>query len=582
MSHLRCHIRDYLALRRALGFKLEKEGRLLPDFAAFAEAAGTETVTVDLAVRWAAMPEGASPVWAAQRLSMVRGFARYLQTVDPAAQVPPADLLPARTSRATPFIYSDAEIAALMTAARTLRNPLKAATFQTLIGLLAVTGLRGSEAMRLDDQDLDAAAGMLTVRATKFRKSRQLPLHESTLRAIGAYLALRDQLCPVPATASLLVSATGMRLCQATVQPAFPPPAAPGRDRPGHAAVPPGHPRPAPHIRGQDPARLVPGWPGRAGPHAGPVNLPRPRRPGRHLLVPDRHPRAARPGSKAPGSHDRGCPVTALAPALQAFFTDRLIAQRQVSSHTIAAYRDTFRLLLAFAQARTGTAPCDLHLDDLDADLIGAFLEHLRNGRHNGARTRNARLAAIHSLFRYAALRHPEHAALIQRVLAIPPARFDKTIVSYLTAGEAEALLAAPDRSRWVGRRDHALLAVAIQTGLRVSELTALTLSDVHLGTGPHVRCTGKGRKERCTPLTAQVVRALRNWLDERGGRPADPLFPTSRGQPSAATRSGYSSPGTQKPRRRHVPPCEARLFRLMCSATPLPWHCCTQALTSP
>ena len=224
--------------------------------------------------------------------------------------------------------------------------------------------------------------------------------------------------------------------------------------------------------------------------------------------------------------------MTALAPALQAFFTDRLIAQRQVSSHTIAAYRDTFRLLLAFAQARTGTAPCDLHLDDLDADLIGAFLEHLRNGRHNGARTRNARLAAIHSLFRYAALRHPEHAALIQRVLAIPPARFDKTIVSYLTAGEAEALLAAPDRSRWVGRRDHALLAVAIQTGLRVSELTALTLSDVHLGTGPHVRCTGKGRKERCTPLTAQVVRALRNWLDERGGLPADPLFPASRGQP--------------------------------------------------
>ncbi len=224
--------------------------------------------------------------------------------------------------------------------------------------------------------------------------------------------------------------------------------------------------------------------------------------------------------------------MTALAPVLQAFFTDRLIAQRQVSSHTVAAYRDTFRLLLAFAQARTSTAPCDLHLDDLDADLIGAFLEHLRNNRHNGARTRNARLAAIHSLFRYAALRHPEHAALIQRVLAIPPARFDKTIMSYLTAGEAEALLAAPDRSRWVGRRDHALLAVAIQTGLRVSELTALTRADVHLGVGPHVRCTGKGRKERCTPLTAQVARALRTWLDERGGGPGDPLFPTSRGQP--------------------------------------------------
>jgi integrase/recombinase XerD len=224
--------------------------------------------------------------------------------------------------------------------------------------------------------------------------------------------------------------------------------------------------------------------------------------------------------------------VTALAPVLQGFFTQRLIAQLQASGHTVAAYRDTFRLLLAFAHDRTGKAPCDLRLDDLDAALIGAFLEHLRHGRHNSARTRNARLSAIHSLFRYAALRHPEHAALIQRVLAIPPARFGKTAVSYLTAGEAEALLAAPDRSRWVGRRDHALLAVAIQTGLRVSELTALTRSDVHLGAGPHVRCVGKGRKERCTPLTAQVARTLRSWLGERGGRPADPLFPTSRGQP--------------------------------------------------
>jgi len=224
--------------------------------------------------------------------------------------------------------------------------------------------------------------------------------------------------------------------------------------------------------------------------------------------------------------------VTALAPVLQTFFTNRLIAQRQVSNHTIAAYRDTFRLLLTFVQARTGTAPCDLHLDNLDADLIGAFLQHLRDDRDNSARTRNARLAAIHSLFRYAALRHPEHAALIQRVLAIPPARFDRKVVSYLTTGEAEALLAAPNRSRWVGRRDHALLAVAIQTGLRVSELTALTRSDVHLGTGPHVRCTGKGRKERCTPLTTQVVRTLRNWLHERGGGPADPVFPTSRGRP--------------------------------------------------
>jgi integrase/recombinase XerD len=224
--------------------------------------------------------------------------------------------------------------------------------------------------------------------------------------------------------------------------------------------------------------------------------------------------------------------VTALAPVLQALFTERLIAQRQVSGHTVAAYRDTFRLLLAFTQERTGTASCDLRLDDLDAALIGAFLEHLRHDRGNSARTRNARLSAIHSLFGYAALRHPENAALIQRVLAILPARFDKTPVAYLTHEEAEALLDAPDRTRWTGRRDHALLALALQTGLRVSELTALTRADVHLGPGPHVRCTGKGRKERFTPLTAQITRLLRAWLHERGGGPADPLFPTSRGQP--------------------------------------------------
>ena len=221
MSQISRHAGDYLALRRALGFKLEKEGRLLPDFAAFTDAAGAGTVTIDLAVTWAALPQGASPVWAAQRLSMVRGFARYLQTVDPAAQVPPADLLPARTRRATPYIYSDADIAALMAAARKLRNPLKAATFETLIGLLAVTGMRGSEVMRLDRGDLDTAARLLTIRATKFRKSRQLPLHATTLRALGGYQVLRDRLCPSPVTASLLVSTTGARLCQATVQPVF-------------------------------------------------------------------------------------------------------------------------------------------------------------------------------------------------------------------------------------------------------------------------------------------------------------------------------------------------------------------------
>ena len=223
--------------------------------------------------------------------------------------------------------------------------------------------------------------------------------------------------------------------------------------------------------------------------------------------------------------------MTALAPTLEAFFTGRLIGEKGVSPHTIAAYRDTFRLLLCFANERTAKQPSALELEDLDAPLIAAFLDHLEQQRGNSARTRNARLAAIHSMFRYASLRHPEHAALISRVLAVPTKRFDRTIVTYLTRDEIDALLAAPDQDRWIGRRDHALLTLTIQTGLRVSELTGLRCQDVHLATGPHVQVLGKGRKRRATPLTRQTVTVLRQWLTERGGRPEDALFPTSRGR---------------------------------------------------
>lgn len=225
--------------------------------------------------------------------------------------------------------------------------------------------------------------------------------------------------------------------------------------------------------------------------------------------------------------------MSALAPTLEAFFTARLLQQRRASPHTVAAYRDTFRLLLTFVQQRTGKTPCKLAIDDLDAPLIAAFLEHLEIQRGNSVRTRNTRLAAVHSLFRWAALRHPEHAAVIQRVLALPHKRHDKAVVSFLSRTEIEALLAAADRTTWIGRRDHALLLVAIQTGLRVSELTGLTRDDVHLGVGAHVRCQGKGRKDRCTPLTTQTVAVLRVWLAEiRGGSTTDPVFPSRRGTP--------------------------------------------------
>src|SRR5438105_8494116 len=222
--------------------------------------------------------------------------------------------------------------------------------------------------------------------------------------------------------------------------------------------------------------------------------------------------------------------MSTLAPTLQAFFTDRLARQRQASPHTIAAYRDAIKLLLAFAAQQTGKPPSRLDIADLDAPLIGAFLNQLETGRGNSTRTRNARLAAIHSLFRYAALRHPEDAAVIARVLAIPPKRFDKALITYLTGQEITALLAAPDQDTWTGRRDHALLMLACQTGLRATELTSLAIGDAHLGTGAHVSCLGKGRKQRITPLTPATVTVLRSWLAERGGLPADPLFITRRG----------------------------------------------------
>jgi integrase/recombinase XerD len=182
-----------------------------------------------------------------------------------------------------------------------------------------------------------------------------------------------------------------------------------------------------------------------------------------------------------------------LAPALQEFFTRRLASQRDASPATIAAYRDTFRLLLGFAAGRARKAPSTLGIADLGAPVITAFLQHLQDDRGNSARTRNARLAAVHSFFAYAALRHPEHGALIQRVLAIPGKRRDRTDVTYLTPGEADALLAACDQSTRTGRRDHAMLALAVQSGLRVSELTSLTCADIRIQAGPHVRCTGKG-----------------------------------------------------------------------------------------
>lgn len=217
--------------------------------------------------------------------------------------------------------------------------------------------------------------------------------------------------------------------------------------------------------------------------------------------------------------------MSPLAPLLESFFTQRLLTQRNASPNTIAAYRDTFRLLLTFAHRHTGKTPSRLDIADIDGALIGAFLDYLERDRGCSKRTCNARLTAIRSLFQYASYEHPEHAATIQRVLAIPPKRTHHPQLTFLTEAEVDALLADPDRSTPLGRRDHALLLLAIQTGLRVSELTALRRQDVHLDTGAYVTCVGKGRKQRSTPLTQQTVAVLRDWL-RRPGAQTDPLFP--------------------------------------------------------
>jgi len=221
-----------------------------------------------------------------------------------------------------------------------------------------------------------------------------------------------------------------------------------------------------------------------------------------------------------------------LAPLLQRFFTDKLDRHLNASIHTKAAYADTFRLLLLYAQRATGTAPSALSLADLDADLIGGFLQHLETDRGNSAATRNARRAALRSFFTYASYRAPDAIATISQVLAIPAKRTKKTIVSFLTRPEAEALIAAPDTSTWIGRRDRLLLHLGIQTGLRVSELTSLRIDSIQIGPHSQLECLGKGRRQRVIPLQKNTVKLLTAWIGELPPAPEGPLFPTSTGTP--------------------------------------------------
>ena len=233
-------------------------------------------------------------------------------------------------------------------------------------------------------------------------------------------------------------------------------------------------------------------------------------------------------------------PAASFPALLQRFFTERLMQQRRASPHTIGSYRDTFRLLLRFAQGRLGKSPTQLAFEQLDAPLITAFLDDIENKRGITARSRNLRLTAIRSFFRYTAFEAPTHAEQIQRILAIPSQRFTRAQVGFLTRTEIDALLAAPDQHSWSGRRDHALLLMAVQTGLRLSELTGVRRNAVFQGPGAHVRVLGKGRKERAIPLTRQTAAVLKAWLQEIPGNPDATVFPNARGTRLSADGMQY------------------------------------------
>ena len=274
--------------------------------------------------------------------------------------------------------------------------------------------------------------------------------------------------------------------------------------------------------------------------------------------------------------------MSALAPTLQAFFTDRLIRQRHASPHTIAAYRDTLRLLLALRRQATRQQPCQLDIGDLDAPMIAAFLDHLEHERGNSVRTRNARLAAIHSLFRYAALQHPEHAEDISACSRSHPSDHDRGLVTFLNEHEIDALLAAPDRSTWTGRRDHAMLLLAIQTGLRASELTGSTAATCTSAPARTSAATARAAKQRITPLTQVTVAVLRVWLAERAGEPDEPLFPTIRGERlsrDALERRLAKHASTAAHR---CPSLQEKKITCTRSDTPPRCDCCTPASTPP
>ena len=409
MNDLRILLDEYLATRRALGVRLEAAERYLKRFVAFAGEREAVFITTELALRWATRPSHAQPAQWAKRLGIVRGFARYANAVDPPHRIPPQGVIPYRYRRPRPYIYSDREIADLIAAAREL---------------LAVTGMRTGEILTLDRDDADLANGVLTVRDGKFGKSRHIPLHESTSLALDRYAARRDGLCPAPRDPAFFLSERGTRITDWTLRRTFvrlsrqtglrEPAKSNGRgprlhDMRHRFAV-------DTLVRwyrdSVDVERHIPRlatWLGHA--HVSDTYW--------YLsATPDLMRAAARRLDRIRSEAAADFPRL-----LAMFFSNHLMRQREASPHTIASYRDTFRLLVRYAQRELNKPPSELRLEDFDSAFIGDFLSHLENERGNRARSRNARLAAIRSFFRHVALHEPQHAALAQRVLAMPSKR---------------------------------------------------------------------------------------------------------------------------------------------------------------
>ena len=494
MSVLGQALEDYLRLRRALGFKLQRHGRLLPSLVAHLESAGAATLTTQLALTWATAVEGKPGEWAI-RLSIARGFAAYLQSLDPATEVPPADLLPRTRRRASPYLYTEAEIAALMNATRTLRFPLNRATYNTVIGLLATTGMRIGELITLDRDDLDREQQTLLVRNAKFADTRLLPLHNSAADALGAYAGLRDELCPHPATPAFFVSTAGTRLAYANVYATF-------QHLVRTAGLQPRSERCHPRLhdfrhrmvvvtltdwyrRGADVAALLPAlstYLGHTSPaytfwyvSAAPELLALAAARLEHARGAGHDPARPNPGGLLHAAADRPAPGQ---PAHRGLLPGRLQAAAGLR-------RTADRQAAVPAAARRPRRQAHRRLPGPPRDRARQRRPHPQ---------RPPRRDPLPVPLR--GLRHPSTPPSSARSWPSRPGAATAPSSATSPPDETDALLAAPDRARWLGRRDHALLLVAVQTGLRVSELTGLTRQDVP-----------PGHRRRTSAATARAAR---------------------------------------------------------------------------